>query len=176
MKRENRKKTRKPEDFEKIIRLNSFMPLKSPPASRPGNPIRSTEWFKGVTGKKSPGRGMTIDITVETHGNESQFEQFLRNLDEAIHDTAESYGGILYYSEMWKGVSSVTIMLESGKLGELMILIAIMPGVERVEDGKYYVDRLYLPEDYSGFGRYPVNSRPGNILRVIMKHEINLGY
>ena len=119
---------------------------------------------------------MTVDLLVETHGGPDQLTRFMRQLDEIIHEGADYYGGILRTTSLWDGITSITIMLEPGRLGELMIRIAVLPEVEKVEDTVYDGMNSISSDGWPGTSRYPKYPFSPDKIRVIMKKDIVMGY
>ena len=69
----------------------------------------------------------------DTHGNTSQLLGFLGQLDTTLLD-ADSYGSVLYTNYSWNGNMAITILMDSAKINNLAMKLAIMPEVDKVEE------------------------------------------
>jgi hypothetical protein len=134
----------------------------------------STNWFCRLLQNNTDVSVMVFELVIETNGNTSKYGEFLKQLDDMIHDDADNFGGILSTSDLWEGIVLVSIILEPGRLGELMIRLAVMPGVERVEEGLVSDGES---KDTMGVDTpFPVNSRAKNRIRVVMEKPVTGGY
>jgi hypothetical protein len=176
MKRREMNWTRVMGELERIFRSNNTGQIGSPDETGQMEASRGIDWMYRLPRDESSRSGMTVDLLVETHGDQNQLGRFIRQLDEIIHEGADFYGGILRSAALWDGVTSITIMLEPGRLGELMIRMAVLPEVEKVEDGTYYRQESFTADSMPGATRYPINAMEPNKIRVIMKKDSIRGY
>ncbi len=77
------------------------------------------------------------ELLVETQGGEEAIDQFKRQLDAAIFNGAENFGGIIQVTPLQNGLTSILIMLEAGRLSELTMRLSIIPGVEVYNDSLF---------------------------------------
>jgi hypothetical protein len=75
----------------------------------------------------------SIELVVLPRGDTSQLLRFMGQLDERLLD-ADNYGSILRTVYLWDGSIIITILMESTKIGNLVVKLSIMPEVEKVEE------------------------------------------
>ena len=176
MKRRDMNWSRVSAELEKIFKMKNAEEIEAPHETGQAEDSRRIDRISLPSRDTDSKFGMTVDVLVETHGNSNQFLRFCHQLDEIIHEGADSYGGILRTSTLWDGITCITIMLEPGRLGELMICLAVLPEVEKVEDGMFYGLKSLSGNGPYSIPHYPLNTRSPDKIRVVMKKEIVRGY
>jgi hypothetical protein len=158
--------------------LNGDVPLKpvAPGESSENKGSGEAVWIKKITGQTTALITNKVDIILESGTAIFSFDEFVRQIDEMVHDISVQYGGILYATELWKGISIITLMLEPGRKSELMMQISYLPEVEKVEEGFYFGARPAANEASVGISPYRLHSRTSNSVRVVIKEEVLFGY
>ena len=75
----------------------------------------------------------SVDLVVLPRGNTSHLLRFMGQLDERLLDV-DNYGSILRTAYSSDGSIVITILMEPGKLSNLVIKLVIMSEVEKVEE------------------------------------------
>ena len=73
----------------------------------------------------------SFELVILSCGDASRLLRFMGQLDGMLHDS-DSYGDILRIAHTCGGDTIVTIQMQPTKFSNLMLKMAIMPGVERV--------------------------------------------
>jgi hypothetical protein len=163
-------------DLERIFRAKNTGRIAPQDETGQLEASRRYDWISRLPQDKTSNSRMTVELLVETRGGAAQLVRFVHQLDEIIHEGADYYGGILRTASLLDGITSITIMLEPGRLGELMISIAVLPEVEKVEDAVYDGQNSFSSDGWVGAPRYPINTFSPDRIRVVMKKDIVTGY
>lgn len=171
----NRNDSRVSVELERLIKNYSAVSGKVTKDNPPVESKRNIDWICQISENLALS-GKTVDMLVETKNDQRQLDRFVMRLDELIHEISDQYGGILSRDNLFNGITRITMMLEQGKISELMMRVAFLPQVERIEEGIYQGNNLQSVDGMVGIPPYSVTARSANKIHVVMKEDIILGY
>ena len=137
--------------------------------------IKQSGWIHNIADIPADSEN-TIDMLVEYGEDESDADSFARRLEEIINEISDQYGGILTENFVLSGVKQFTVLLEPGKIGELMMRIAFLREVDRIDEGQYYGPNVETGDGMIGISPYSTATRPANQLRVVLRESNLMGY
>ena len=91
----------------------------------------------------------SFELVISWCSDASRLLRFMGQLDGMLHDS-DSYGDILRIAHTCGRDTIVTIQMQPTKFSNLMLKMAIMPGVERVAEGPWTTDDLAIIPQKSG--------------------------
>jgi len=112
----------------------------------------------------------SVELVVLPRGSTSQLLRFMGQLDERLLDT-DNYGSILRTAYSSDGSITITILMESTKLSNLVIKLDIMPEVEKVEE-ELPARTIFSSTTEKFRGLPPSSIRPSKRIHVTLKEPI----
>jgi len=111
-----------------------------------------------------------VELVVLPRDGTSQLLRFMGQLDERLLDP-DNYGTILRTAYSWDGSVAIAILMEPTKLSNLVIKLAILPEVEKVEDE--LSARSIFSSTTKKFRGLPASSiRPSKRIHVTLKEPV----
>lgn len=141
-----------------------------------GNQEARLNWIHHISGEALEKISNRVDIILESPDEDSHLRDFAGQLEEIISEISEQYGGVLCSTELWKGVAFITLMLELDKLEKLVMQIALLPEVEKVDEGFLFGKQPGNDEEITGAIACPLKLHHTPTFRVVLKNDSVFGY
>jgi len=123
-------------------------------------------------GSRSPAKPVglvdeSVELVLPSCDNAPRLLKLMGRLENRLHEH-DSYGSVMRTAHLWDGSVTIKILMQPTKFSSLVIKLANMSEVERVEEGSHITNAFSsFPDEFGG--SLVSNSRPTKSVRVTLK-------